>query len=404
MSKPLVAVIADTQLHKRLYGLSETRQDWFDAFDSAITQVLSRISEVSAICMPGDILDKEEVGSQAAHAVLKGLKRLAAHPEVPVFILLGNHDQPEDGTALNWVHVFQLVHPNVIEPALTKPHYLSACPNGSYPALNIYGVHHQSKLVLTDTLLSLPSANPIPAVKESWLLLHQALKELAPHPDSFEVQAAQIPSWITKVILGDFHDMAVYEEKSGRQFIYPGSTETVSFNQSKTPGFIFINRSTNEITHHSTQQREYITVHLATLPVPVWKHALNGLIEGGTTRLKKSPILRVYYPADQWDIYSEIRQEIRPKVLHLQDNEEPVKSKESTDLPTKDSRLPSSRSELIEIACEELALLETTVKEDASKMLTNPAYLPELQSTKFPQAQFTKLEVLTPKPTSTPKV
>lgn len=376
--RPYLAIISDTQLHKRLYGLTETRQDWFDAFDSAIDQVIEIIDQISAVILPGDILDQEEVGSGAAFTVTKGLTRLAKY-NVPVLMLLGNHDQPEN-QKYNWVKMLQLVNPNVVEPSLENPLILEGCD--SYKQLLLYGVHHMDRKDIIPAIEGLKKVN---VQGEHWLVLHESLKELAPHPDAFEISAKNVPSFIKKVILGDFHDFDIYEDELKRQFIYPGSTETVSFNQTKTPGFILINRITNDIIHKSTQQREYITINLESIPVDKWELFVNSNIQRSIDKFKKAPILRIYYPSDEWDAYSSLKTRISKKVLKIFDYAANEITPEAEATVVREARIPTCKEELLTIATEEINALSIENKEDVIKILHNPTSLTEIQQEKFPE-------------------
>lgn len=376
-----IAVVSDTQLHKRLYGLQESRQDWFDAFNSAINQIIERIDKISAIIFPGDILDQEEVGSHATYTVIDGLTKLAKY-NVPILILLGNHDQPED-ERINWVKTFKLVNKNVIEPSLDEPFLLEG--NSSYKPIYFYGSHHRERKEIIPLVEKL---EPIGDTKDSlhWLILHESLKELAPHPNAYEISVKNVPAFISKVILGDFHDFDIFTDDLNRQFIYPGSTETVSFNQSKTPGFILINRITNEITHLSTQQREYLTFKLDKVPVETWIEYVSKRIDESISKFKKNPVIRIFYPSQKWNELSILTETIKPKSLKIFTYDSTVEEKDD-DIIIREARLPSSRDELIEIATEEIEHMKVHNKDDVIKILQDTSYIDQIQKEKFPNIQ-----------------
>ena len=87
-----IAIIADTQLYKRLYGRDETRNDWYKAFAKAFEEISARAKDIAAVLILGDVMDSNEVGSSAAYVLQNTLQKFS-DTGIPVGMILGNHDK-----------------------------------------------------------------------------------------------------------------------------------------------------------------------------------------------------------------------------------------------------------------------------------------------------------------------
>jgi DNA repair exonuclease SbcCD nuclease subunit len=180
MIRKYIGLLADTQLDKRLYGLEDTRRDWFRALEQGFESLYAVKEELSAIFVLGDIFDAESVGSEAAFSFQSALAKFAKE-DIPILLILGNHDS-NPSKSINWISVCKLVNPHVVELNFKEPFTLPA--EGNLSAINVLGNNNLSRDRMADALKTLiqPSTAGI-----NWLCLHQALAELAPHPDAFDV-------------------------------------------------------------------------------------------------------------------------------------------------------------------------------------------------------------------------
>lgn len=389
-----IAIVADTQLYKRLYGLNETKEDWYAAFESAFAQITSMQSDIAAVLLLGDIMDANEVGSSAAYVLQKVLQDFSA-TKIPIGMILGNHDN-ERSSPHTWVEVCELVNQYLTRLTLAKPFTV----NVGTKTLNIYGTDNGSRERIASELSSL---SPIAKSDntEDWLCLHQALKQLAPHRFAWDVTAEQIPDWFDRVFLGDFHNTAQYTDVAGRKYIYPGSIETVSFNQTETPGFIVFDTQTNTFQHYSTQQREYLTYDSEGKSAEQMLPELVSQIEASTGKFHgKRPVVRVLYTAENYNDYLTIQSQIESISLQLFAVEKGTEklSGEFSSLYTgniAESGIPHTKDGILNLLPEILQAtgIEGAESEDIQKLILNPENISAIKSQRFPDAVYKKVQI-----------
>jgi DNA repair exonuclease SbcCD nuclease subunit len=270
-----VALIADSQLGKRLYGLQETYLDWLKAFRLA-GSIVSKNNEVKGVIFLGDTFDAEAMYPpeiQTASEVVAQLKNSGKE----VWGILGNHDkgQSDIKEITSWLDVSGI---KALPPGGTR-----------LAGATWIGIHHQNRNLLRQTLENLTQ----PTLEGPYILcLHQALKELCGASSGWEVQCSQIPSWVDRVFLGDLHNHCLFHDERGREFMYPGAIETVSFNQETEPGFILFDVDTGTIEHISTKQRDYIKVYVDNLDEN-WQNELSEQIKQSTDTYQNKPVLQL---------------------------------------------------------------------------------------------------------------
>lgn len=312
-----IIAIADTQLYKKLYNLNATRQDWYDALISAANQTvaISKTHEIDGIIIPGDLMDTLEVGPSAVYYLHQFISILATLNK-PIAVILGNHDKDPNDT-YNWITVCKSYSNLVYELSLETPVNIGGT--------NFYGSTHMGKL---DAIKAVQGMTPSTkehnlqdgnyekresTVTKSWLCLHQSLKELSSHESAWEVSVDHIPGWIHGVLLGDFHNSAHVIDQYGRWFIYPGSIETESFGHETCPGFIYLDTDTPTYSHHSTQQRLYLTFDLTKVPSQEWVNHLQAI----PNPYPKQPVIRVYFPQEMYDYWLSIKELIKGNFLRI---------------------------------------------------------------------------------------
>jgi DNA repair exonuclease SbcCD nuclease subunit len=355
--------LADLQLDKKLYGLRETWEDWFDAFESAIDYTLTQ-PNVESVSILGDIFDTESIGGAAACCFYKNLKRLEPL-NIPIFVILGNHDRTNYVGLPDWLTLAKLVNKNVIIPSLTTPYKLGN--------INVFGSSFLKPRELKEALAKIPSIEG-----ENWLLLHQALADLCPLGEG-DLTVNDVPPHINKVFLGDLHDHQKLEVDN-RLFVYPGSIETVSFNQVTEPGFITYKDGV--INHISTKQRAYVSIDLSTVPEKDWLNLVISEVNKAKTFFKKAPVLRIYYPFNTWDKYAPIQSMIQTQVLKLFDQELGLNHNPAEVLV----QVTPGKDEVRELAVELLKLAQEPHKVDARKLLIRSEVLSEIQAERYPNA------------------
>ena len=269
-----IAFVADSQLGKRLYGLNDTYNDWLKAFEYC-GEHISQSKNVAAAIFLGDTFDAEAMYPKEIKTAQCTIAKIRS-AGIPVYGILGNHDkgQSDINQITSWLDVCDItpLHPN-------KPILLANT--------NIIGINHQNKQLLADTLEQLCQPNG-----ETILCLHQALKELSLPGQGWEVETSQVPEWISRVFLGDFHNRCAFKDKLGREFAYPGAIETVSFNQETIPGFIYYDTKTKETEHISTKQREYLKIDTDKLPSN-WEVELTKRIEQAQKTFNTKPVIQL---------------------------------------------------------------------------------------------------------------
>lgn len=270
-----VALIADSQLGKRLYGLQETYLDWLKAFRLA-GSIIAQQKEVEGVIFLGDTFDAEAMYPpeiQTASDVVSQLKSSGKE----VWGILGNHDkgQSDIKEITSWLDVSGI----------------HALPSSGIRLAGAtwMGIHHQNRNLLRQTLENLTQ----PSLDGPYILcLHQALKELCGAASGWEVQCSQVPAWVNRVFLGDLHNHCIFHDENNREFMYPGAIETVSFNQDTRPGFVIFDVDTETTEHISTKQRDYIKVYVDNLDQN-WQSELGEQIQQSSEDYQNKPVLQL---------------------------------------------------------------------------------------------------------------
>jgi DNA repair exonuclease SbcCD nuclease subunit len=228
-------------------------------------------------------------------------------------------------------------------------------------------------------------------VAEHWLCLHQALGELS-HQQHSDLSATQVPTWVNRTFLGDFHDHLVHIDTKNRSFIYPGSIETVSFNQEKTPGFLIWDVPTAKYVHISTQQREYLTFKLTIETMDKWEEQLRKRMEESHQTFKKKPIVQIAYPAGTYIEYQRIKPLVEGSCLKLFDHEyalvAPVAKAEGEAVEIAPN---ASREDITRAAVEMLHQRpDDAVAQDAAAILANPDHVDTIRAGRYPKTVLRK--------------
>lgn len=380
-----IACLADTQLYKRLYGLEETRNDWYNALRQAFRHIESRADEVACVLLLGDVFDTKEVGPQAVFHITEALQSLQA-AKIPIGVILGNHDH-DPNENLSWIDVCRVANPLVSKLSLTQPLFIPA--EGPLAPIAILGTDHQPRSQIIKSVQGLLKPTGLPSDTQFWLCLHEALEELAPHKDAWEISTMHVPGFVHRTLLGDFHDMAEHIDAHGRSFLYPGSIETVSHNQSKTPGFVYIDRQTGTYEHISTQQRAYLTIQLNGVSPERWGPHVHEQIDQAYARFKAKPVVRVFFPNLLWDKWEPLRAEAYARSLHFEDFAEVYENTPAPQVAT-DDRVVETKEDVKAMA---IAMLEAEGTDEAKaliQVLSLPTAIADIKATKFPTAVYKK--------------
>lgn len=353
-----VALIADSQLGKRLYGLQETYLDWLKAFRQAGSHISSDPT-IEGVIFLGDTFDAEAMYPpeiQTAQEVTHALKASGKQ----VWGILGNHDkgQSDIKQITSWLDVSGI----------------HALPPTGVPLAGAtwMGIHHQNRNLLRQTLQNLAKPNH----RGPYILcLHQALKELCGTLGGWEVECSQIPSWVDRIFLGDLHNHCLYREASGREFMYPGAIETVSFNQETEPGFVVFDVASSSFQHISTKQRDYIKVFVDKLGNQ-WKEELANQIQQAVQTFHNQPVLQL---VSRNPIPEEVKSFVEPLCLKFVTVEFGIFADSSTQL-----HVPDGQVEIRQLAAEFLP--DTPLGHLGRNLLDKPQVetLRDWQKTHFP--------------------
>ncbi len=363
-----VAILADCQLYKRLYGLSDTQQDWYNAFAQAINYI-NQANDIGVTFLLGDILDAECIGADAAFAFISNVQKC----KTPIVAILGNHDCPSGDNAISWLHCAQLVKRDFY--ILDEKEILL---NLNHKHICIYGLSYRKPRILQEKLNSIQLHTK---ADEYWLCLHQALQELS-FGGGADLSCKDVPAVFNKCFLGDFHDQLFYKDTQGRQFMYPGAIETVSFNQKSIPGFSIWDTKTDCQTHISTQQREYLTFEWAKLKEPIKDIFFR--VEASIQSTTRKPIVKLYIPSANMEEARSIQSKLEGmclKVFMQEAADAVVDQKIKYDLPVQ-----ADRKELTQLAIKILETQEDPIAHDAAIVLENAECLTALQNKLYPKA------------------
>jgi len=357
-----IAFIADSQLGKRLYGLNDTYNDWLRAFEACGKHIIAE-ANVQAVILLGDTFDAEAMYPKEIKTAQLTVSKIK-DAGIKVYGILGNHDKGQNDVSeiVSWLDVCGITTLTAKTPILVG----DTC---------IIGISHQNKQLLAETLATLKAPK---GQTQILLCLHQALKELSLPGQGWEVETEQIPSWISKVFLGDFHNRCAFKDKNGREFIYPGAIETVSFNQETTPGFIYYDLDTQNTTHISTKQRDYIKIEVDKLPSN-WEAEVTRIVEKSIATYERKPAIQLIYKSGPREDIRVFCEALAMKVVTVT-FETPSTSEEVT------STAPTTREEVKKLASE---YLPKTDLGDLGRLLLEKPELETLrgwQKSKYPTA------------------
>lgn len=356
-----IALIADSQLGKRLYGLNETYNDWLQAFKQAGDYVANSKTIKAAIFL-GDTFDAEAMYPKeikTAQDVVSTIRSAGKE----AYGILGNHDkgQSDIETITSWLNVVG------ITPLTTQ-----GVEIGNY---HFIGINHQNKHLLKKTLEELPKPT---TSKKIAICLHQALKELSMLGGGWEVESAQVPQWVQRVFLGDFHNHCSYKDKHGREFMYPGAIETVSFNQETEPGFVVFCTKSEKYHHISTKQRDYIKFNLDKLGKN-WLKTMTDVFTESSLKYNTKPVAQLI---SQNPISEEVKDFTSRHTIKYVTLEFGSTAAENESLS---NQVPTTPEDVKALAVSELPITE--LGELAKRLLDKPesSVLIDWQKEKYPQ-------------------
>lgn len=255
--------------------MNDTYQDWLKAFAQAGSHVVVDKSIGSVIYL-GDTFDAESMYPKEIKVAQETIEMIKSDGR-KVYGILGNHDkgQSDLGTITSWLDVVG------ITPLTQEGAEIEGCW--------VMGLNHQNKNLLRETLEGLKK--PV-TKKPAVLCLHQSLRELCALNGGWEVEAAQVPEWVSRIFLGDLHNHCSYKDKLGREFMYPGAIETVSFNQETEPGFVVYDTGKDTYRHISTQQRAYLKFNLDKLG-DHWLEEMSSQINAAELKFGCKPVVQL---------------------------------------------------------------------------------------------------------------
>lgn len=362
-----IAFIADSQLGKRLYGLRDTYMDWLQAFQKSADIAIREKSEL--VVYLGDTFDAEAMYPQEIFTAQSAIKKIQ-EAGIKTYGILGNHDKGQsdiNSNIVSWLTVSNITPLNWLEPLVLED---------KLGKFSLIGINHQNKNLLAKTLSTL---TPPEKTNRNYLCMHQALKELGALAMGWEFETQQVPEWINRIFIGDFHNACQFSDSKSRIFQYPGAIETVSFNQETEPGFIIFDTESDNFEHFSTKQRDYLKIKIKELPSK-WENHISALVEKSLEQYKCKPVIQLICSDFMQEDIRLFCEGLALKVLPME-----IGDAKLLDPFTEDAG-PLTKAEVLKLASSFLP--KTDLGDLARRLLVNPSEdcLQDWQKEKYPKA------------------
>ncbi|WP_084790347.1 DNA repair exonuclease [Methanosphaera sp. WGK6] len=207
-----IAHIADTHLGYRQYGLLEREEDYYEAFENIIEDIIKK--EVDYVLHAGDLFETPRPPIKAILCAQKGFEKLMKHG-IPVYVIAGNHDILQRQNTTLPQELFENENFHIISTKnnhyiLEESIFLGGLP---YLSKNMENRIHEKLLEITEI-----------SKEYKWkiLMLHGSLQKYFQIEPEFELNT--IPDGYDYYAMGHLHNRIMDTFKNG-QLSYPGSTE-----------------------------------------------------------------------------------------------------------------------------------------------------------------------------------
>ncbi|RAP43676.1 DNA repair exonuclease [uncultured Methanosphaera sp.] len=207
-----IAHLADTHLGYRQYGLLEREEDFYDAFNKIIDDIIEK--DVDYVIHAGDLFETPKPPIKALLVAQKGFEKLKEH-NIQVYVIAGNHDiMQRRKTSLPQElyknENFHILTSKVNNYILDNNIFLGGLP---YISKNSEEAVKELLKEITEKSRNYP-----------WkiLMLHGAVRKYFDFEPEFELDT--IPEGYDYYAMGHLHKRINDKFKEGA-LVYPGSTE-----------------------------------------------------------------------------------------------------------------------------------------------------------------------------------
>lgn len=211
-----IAHIADTHLGYRQYAIAEREEDYYEAFNNIIDNIIDK--NVDYVIHSGDLFEHPKPPVKAIHEAQIAFNKLKEH-NIPVYAIAGNHDIMQKSNTIipqtllenDNFHMITLRDNHVI---LDDNIYLCGMPY-------IHSVKHPE--IITEILEKM--AEDASAYPYKILMLHGSIEKY--FPMNYEFKNSQVPEGFDYYAMGHIHKRVIDTFKGGK-LSYPGSNERKS--------------------------------------------------------------------------------------------------------------------------------------------------------------------------------
>ncbi|ABM81026.1 DNA repair exonuclease [Hyperthermus butylicus] len=217
--------VSDTHLGYRQYGIIEREMDFYQVFEEVIDIAIRE--HVDAVIHTGDLFDSTRPPAQAIRAAIRALKKLRGHG-IPFIVLAGDHDTPKRANLSPLTELDEVGLAYTIGAIGDKPTTIQI--DTRHGRLLVSGIRSQKGLHARKHLLdAFKQLVPRDRSTVNILLLHQALREVAPN---YEVELGELPKGFSYYALGHIH---LYREfrLGDAAVVYPGSPEVLRIDEAR---------------------------------------------------------------------------------------------------------------------------------------------------------------------------
>lgn len=298
-----IAHLADTHLGYRQYGLLEREEDFYDAFNKIIDDIIEK--DVDYVIHAGDLFETPKPPIKALLVAQEGFEKLRAH-NIQVYVIAGNHDimqrrktsLPQELYKNENFHILTSKANNYI---LDNNIFLGGLP---YISKNNENAVKELLKEITEKSRNYP-----------WkiLMLHGSVRKYFDFEPEFELDT--IPEGYDYYAMGHLHKRIDDKFKEGT-LVYPGSTEIRT--KDELDNYHKKGKGYTLITIDDTMKHEFINMELErkfivrNIQYPKLDEELESIQKEITTILEKTtkkPVvdLKIYHGNfDRSDIVDKI--------------------------------------------------------------------------------------------------
>lgn len=314
-----IAHLADTHLGFRQYGLIEREEDFYNAFDNIINDIIEE--DVDFVLHSGDLFETSKPPVNALLAAQKGFNKLY-EADIPIYTIAGNHDILMRRKATLPHRLFENNKFNILT---TKNNYYV------HDDVFIGGFSYVSKRN-EERIIDL--FNKISEESKKYenriLMIHGSIDKYFEFNPEFTL--SMIPSDFTYYAMGHLHKR-IKEEFKGGYLSYPGSTEVMSltelknYNKSKKGyNLITLNNGVAEVEYKNMPlQRELIQ---KSISYPELDEKLEELKED-IVNLDKKPVVYLTIKNgdfDRQEVFQKIESVLGNKALTIRKEYKPTET------------------------------------------------------------------------------